>query len=196
MKLAFATNNPHKLEEIRAALAGLNNPVEVVSLADIACFDDIPETADTLEGNAFQKAQYVNQRYGLPCFADDTGLEIEALEGRPGVYAARFAGEGCSFDDNIDKVLRELDGISNRKATFRTVICLLINEQELYFEGSVTGQILTERSGTKGFGYDPVFLPDGNSITFAEMNMAEKNNISHRGKALEKLVNWLKDNSY
>jgi XTP/dITP diphosphohydrolase len=191
MQLIFATNNSHKLEEIRSALDSLPDPVTITGLAELGCSDDIPETADTLEGNALQKAQYVFDRYGIACFADDTGLEIDALQGRPGVYSARYAGEGCSFDDNIDKILLELQGISNRKARFRTVICLLSNDREIYFDGSVEGQILTERSGTKGFGYDPVFRPDGFSTTFAEMNMEEKNKISHRGIALRKLVSWL-----
>jgi XTP/dITP diphosphohydrolase len=190
MKLIFATNNPHKLAEIKKAFESLSE-FEIMSLADLGCQDDIPETADTLEGNALQKAQYVFERYALSCFADDTGLEIEALDGRPGVYSARYAGEGCSFDDNIDKVLMELEGVSNRKAEFRTVICLLYNGKEHYFEGRVRGTLLTERKGKKGFGYDPIFQPEGYSETFATMELEEKNQISHRGKAIRHLAQWL-----
>ncbi|MHC1706811.1 MAG: non-canonical purine NTP diphosphatase [Bacteroidales bacterium] len=192
MKLIFATNNKHKLDEIRAALAHLPQ-YEIISLSELGFNEDIPETADTLEGNALQKARFIYDRFGLSCFADDTGLEIEALGGRPGVYSARYAGEGCSFDDNIDKVLIELNGITNRKAEFRTVICLLIDDEEFYFTGDVKGEILTQRSGNKGFGYDPVFKPYGFDFTFAEMELTEKNSISHRGRAVQQLVKWLEN---
>lgn len=190
MKLVFATNNNHKLTEVKQAIQHLRQ-FKIISLDELGCTEDIPETADTLEGNALQKARYIWERYGFSCFADDTGLYIEALDGRPGVYSARYAGEGCSFDDNIDKVLGELSGIFNRRASFRTVICLLLEGSEHYFEGSISGTILTERSGTKGFGYDPVFRPDGYDVTFAELEMSEKNRISHRGRAVQELVKWL-----
>jgi XTP/dITP diphosphohydrolase len=188
MKLVFATNNKHKLYEV-SNLTGSN--IEIVSLADIGCSDDIPETAATIEGNAVQKAVYIFEKYKIDCFADDTGLEVEALNGRPGVYSARYAGEGCSFDDNIDKILSELQGIDNRKACFRTVICLIINGIKYQFEGRADGVLLTERRGEKGFGYDPVFLPLGCDKTFAEMPLVLKNKISHRGIAVRKLVEFL-----
>ncbi|MCX6270643.1 MAG: RdgB/HAM1 family non-canonical purine NTP pyrophosphatase [Bacteroidetes bacterium] len=194
MTLTFATNNPHKLKEIRAVLAGLDDVPAIQSLADIGCSEEIPETAATLECNAFQKAAFIVERYGLDCFADDTGLEIEALDGRPGVFSARYAGEGCNFDDNIDKVLLELEGKSNRKAKFRTVICLILRGQTRYFEGGVQGEILPHRRGIDGFGYDPVFLPDRYQTTFAEMDLEEKNMISHRGEAIRKLVSFLREN--
>ena len=194
-RLIFASNNRHKLEEVRAALEGA---VEVVSLAEAGLSGEIPETADTLEGNALQKAEWVWSRVcrgevdGV--FADDTGLEVEALGGAPGVYSARYAGEHCSFDDNIDKLLAALDGESNRRACFRTVICLIENGEPRYFEGRVDGQILTERhSNGEGFGYDPVFMPDRFAVSFAEMPLEVKNRISHRGLAVEKLERYLKE---
>lgn len=189
-RLIFATNNKHKVEEVRAALDGL---VEVVTLAEAGLQGEIPETADTLQGNALQKAQWVWERTHTDCFADDTGLEVEALGGAPGVYSARYAGEHCSFDDNIDKLLSALDGETNRRADFRTVICLIERGEVKYFEGCVDGQILTERhSNGEGFGYDPVFMPDRFAVSFAEMPLDMKNSISHRGLAVKALAEYLK----
>ncbi|HRY31622.1 MAG TPA: RdgB/HAM1 family non-canonical purine NTP pyrophosphatase [Bacteroidales bacterium] len=191
MKLVFATNNMHKLQEAREVLRHHGLLTKISGLKEIGCNTDIPETAPSLEGNALQKAVYVSDRYGTDCFADDTGLEIEALGGRPGVYSARYAGEGCSFDDNIDKILAELGDRPDRKAAFRTVICLIIHGEIHYFEGRVEGNILHARKGKGGFGYDPVFQPAGHEKTFAEMNMEEKNRLSHRGNALRKMVQFL-----
>jgi len=188
-ELIFATNNLHKITEIQALIS--ENFI-LKSLQQIGCTEDIPETAPTLEGNALLKAQYVFTTYGEDCFADDTGLEIEHLDGRPGVFSARYATDGHDFEANIDKVLEELAGVKNRKARFRTVIALILNGSVHYFEGIVNGEIIAERKGIKGFGYDPVFLPDGYSQTFAEMPLAEKNNISHRARAVSKLVDFLK----
>lgn len=189
-KLIFATNNKHKVEEVRAALDGI---VEIVTLAEAGLSGEIPETADTLQGNALQKAQWVWDRTHTDCFADDTGLEVDALGGAPGVYSARYAGEHCSFDDNINKLLAALDGETNRRADFRTVICLIENGEPQYFEGRVDGQILTERhSNGEGFGYDPVFMPDRFAVSFAEMPLDVKNTISHRGLAVKKLAEYLK----
>ncbi|MBR5093177.1 MAG: RdgB/HAM1 family non-canonical purine NTP pyrophosphatase [Bacteroidales bacterium] len=189
-RLIFATNNKHKVEEVRAALDGL---VEVVTLAEAGLQGEIPETADTLQGNALQKAQWVWERTHTDCFADDTGLEVEALGGAPGVYSARYAGEHCSFDDNIDKLLSALEGETNRRADFRTVICLIEGGEVKYFEGRVDGQILTERhSNGEGFGYDPVFMPDRFAVSFAEMPLDVKNSISHRGLAVKALAEYLK----
>jgi len=188
MELVFATNNPHKLEEIKKAV-GEN--FKILSLADINCTDEIPETADTLEGNASQKSFYIYNKYGKNCFADDTGLEIEALDGKPGVYSARYAGPGHDHEKNMDKVLSELKDVKNRKARFRTVISLLLNGEETFFEGIVNGTILSERHGGKGFGYDPIFQPDGYNKSFAMMDLDEKNEISHRGRAVRKLVKYL-----
>lgn len=189
-KLIFATNNKHKVEEVRAALDGI---VEIVTLAEAGLSGEIPETADTLQGNALQKAQWVWERTHTDCFADDTGLEVDALSGAPGVYSARYAGEHCSFDDNINKLLAALDGQSNRKADFRTVICLIEGGETHYFEGRVDGQILTERhSNGEGFGYDPIFMPDRFAVSFAEMPLDVKNTISHRGLAVKKLAEYLK----
>ena len=189
-RLIFATNNKHKVEEVRAALDGI---VEIVTLAEAGLSGEIPETADTLQGNALQKAQWVWERTGMDCFADDTGLEVDALGGAPGVYSARYAGEHCSFDDNIDKLLAALDGQTNRRADFRTVICLIEGGEPKYFEGRVDGQILTERhSNGEGFGYDPVFMPDRFALSFAEMPLDVKNTISHRGLAVAKLAAYLK----
>jgi XTP/dITP diphosphohydrolase len=187
-ELIFATNNNHKLTEIQALIG---NKYVLRSLKEIGCSEDIPETAPTLEGNALLKAKYVHDTYAKNCFADDTGLEIESLDGRPGVFSARYATNGHDFDANIDKVLDELRGIENRKARFRTVIALILNESVYYFEGIVNGVIISERKGIKGFGYDPVFRPDGYSQTFAEMPLSEKNKISHRAKAVGKLVEFL-----
>ena len=186
--LVFATNNKHKLHEVSTLLEG---KVTIKSLSDMGLAGDIPETADTLKGNALQKAQWVWDRTHTDCFADDTGLEVEALGGAPGVYSARYAGEHCSFDDNINKLLSALDGNTNRRACFRTVICLIENGVPTYFEGRVDGVILTERYGTDGFGYDPVFMPDRFAVSFAEMPLEVKNMISHRGIAVKKLADYL-----
>ncbi|MCX6279220.1 MAG: RdgB/HAM1 family non-canonical purine NTP pyrophosphatase [Bacteroidetes bacterium] len=188
--LLFATNNLHKLREIREIM-GLD--VQILSLRDVNINEDIPETQDTIEGNAAQKARYIYEKTGMNCFADDTGLEIEALDGRPGVYSARYAGEGCSFDDNVDKILLELQGNENRKACFRCVICMIMNGKEYFFEGRINGVIIEVKRGKDGFGYDPVFVPDGHKQTFAEMPALLKNGISHRGRAAEKMVKWRKD---
>ena len=188
-KLVFATNNAHKLEEIRAILG---DKVEILSLNDINCHADIPETADTLQGNAALKAQYIYENYGLDCFADDTGLEVEALNGAPGIYSARYAGgEGHDSEANMKKLLSEMQDKDNRKARFRTVICLIEDGKEHFFEGIVNGSIIRERKGGAGFGYDPVFMPDGYSETFAEMGNDEKNKISHRARAVQKLCEYL-----
>ena len=189
-RLIFATNNKHKVEEVRAALDGI---VEIVTLAEAGLSGEIPETADTLQGNALQKAQWVWDRTHTDCFADDTGLEVDALGGAPGVFSARYAGEHCSFDDNINKLLAALEGKSNRSADFRTVICLIEGGEPKYFEGRVDGQILTGRhSNGEGFGYDPVFMPDRFALSFAEMPLDVKNTISHRGLAVKKLAEYLK----
>ena len=194
MRIVFATNNAHKLSEIRQILG---DSVEVLSLADIGCHVDIPETTDTLEGNALQKAQYVVDHYHISCFADDTGLEVDALNGEPGIYSARYAGEGHDSEANMTKLLKKLGENNNRKARFRTVIALLLVkgdeiEQHL-FEGIVNGIIIRERKGTAGFGYDPIFQPDGYEATFAELGNDIKNKISHRAKAVEKLKAALAD---
>ena len=188
MELVFATNNQHKLEELQAILG---NKIKLLSLNDIGCTDEIPEEQPTLEGNAAQKAFYVYNKFGFNCFADDTGLEIEALNGEPGVFSARYAGEAKNAQANMDKVLLLMEKIKNRKARFRTVISLVIDGAETQFEGVVDGEILTAKQGEKGFGYDPLFMPAGFRKTFAEMNMEEKNSISHRGRAVEKLVRYL-----
>ncbi len=188
--LVFATNNKHKLQEVSEMLDGI---VEIKSLEEMGLSGEIPETADTLQGNALQKAQWVWERTHTDCFADDTGLEVEALDGAPGVYSARYAGEHCSFDDNIDKLLGAMEGKTNRKADFRTVVCLLEGGEARYFEGRVDGVILTERYGKEGFGYDPVFMPDRFGVSFAEMPMEVKNKISHRGLAIAKLVEYLRN---
>lgn len=187
--IIFATNNKHKLQEVREMLQGV---VTIHSLEEMGLSGEIPETADTLEGNALQKAQWVMERTGKDCFADDTGLEVEALDGRPGVYSARYAGEHCSFQDNVNKMLLEMQGKSNRKACFRTVICLMENGEPRYFEGRVDGTILSEPYGEGGFGYDPIFMPERYAVSFAEMPLEVKNRISHRGRAVAKLVDYLK----
>jgi XTP/dITP diphosphohydrolase len=188
MKLVFATNNQHKLQEIQQLIG---NSIDLLSLSDIDCQDEIPENQETLEGNAAEKAFYIYNKYGFNCFADDTGLEIDALNGEPGVYSARYAGLEKSADKNMGLVLQKLDKINNRKARFRTVISLVIDGFETQFEGIVEGRITEERKGSTGFGYDPVFLPDESTLTFAEMQMEEKNKISHRGRAVQKLVEYL-----
>lgn len=191
LQLVFATNNAHKLDEVRAILQGTN--LEILSLNDIQCHEEIPEDAPTLEGNAMQKARYIKEHYGYDCFADDTGLEVTALGGAPGVYSARYAsladGTASPHDSeaNMRRLLRELDGEANRSAQFRTVIALIFQGKEHLFEGIVRGTITTERHGTDGFGYDPIFQPDGYSVTFADMTADEKNAISHRGRATKKL---------
>ena len=188
-KLVVATNNTHKLEEIAAILG---DEMELLSLKDIRCNADIPETADTLEGNARQKAQYIYNNYGMDSFADDTGLEVEALNGAPGVFSARYAGDGHDSEANMQKLLQELEGKENRKAQFRTAICLIMEGQEYLFEGIVKGKIIEEKRGGAGFGYDPVFVPEGYDLTFAELGNDIKNTISHRACAVEKLCTFLK----
>lgn len=188
MKIVFATNNSHKLEEISQLLKGRH---EIVSLREIGCHDDIPEDHDTLEENAIQKARYIKEHYGYDCFADDTGLEIEALDRKPGVYSARYAGPAKDSRANTCKVLAEMEGKTNRNACFRTVIALLLNGEEHLFEGKVKGQILTEQHGEAGFGYDPIFQPEGFALSFAEMPLDEKNKISHRGEATRRLIEFL-----
>ena len=189
MELVFATNNAHKLDEVRQILG---DRFKVLSLNDIGCHEDIPETADTFQGNALQKARYVKEHYGYDCFADDTGLEVKALDGAPGVHSARYAGDHDS-EANMTKLLHELEKKSDRSAQFRTVIALILNGQEVLFEGIVTGQIATERHyGDGGFGYDPIFIPDGYTETFSQMSSQGKNLISHRGRAVRKLADYLK----
>ena len=185
-KLVFATNNPHKLREAREIIG---SRIEVLSLADIGCSDEIPETADTLEGNAMIKARWVSEKYGCPCFADDTGLFVESLDGRPGVYTARFAGEHCSPADNITLLLKLLEGKENRKAYFRTVVAYSSPQREFYVDGQVDGRIPEKATGNGGFGYDPVFMVGEKS--FAELTSDEKDAISHRGNALRELVRVL-----
>lgn len=188
MKLIFATNNQHKADEIRAVLKG---PVELVTLREAGIDIDIPEPYDTLEENARTKSVTIFKMTGTDCFSEDTGLEVDALGGEPGVKSARYAGEGRSFDANIDKLLSQLSGITDRKARFRTVISLLINGKETLFEGVCEGRIIEEKRGNNGFGYDPVFIPDGADRSFAEMDIAGKNQFSHRKKATQKLVAFL-----
>ncbi len=190
-KLVFATNNAHKLEEIRAILG---DKVEILSLNDINCHADIPETADTLEGNAELKAAYIYTNYGLDCFADDTGLEVEALNGAPGIYSARYAGgEGHDSEANMKKLLTEMAGKTNRNAQFRTAICLIEKGNKHLFEGIVKGRIIEAKRGNSGFGYDPVFIPEGYNETFAEMGNTEKNKISHRARAVAALCEYLQN---
>ncbi len=189
-KIIFATNNLHKLSEVMALLGGA---FEVVSLKELGFEEDIPETGTTLAENASQKSYYIYERYGLDCFADDTGLEVDALDGAPGVYSARYAGEHASYEENVTKLLQELKGKTNRTARFKTVVSLILNGEEFQFEGRVEGRILTQRSGSSGFGYDPVFQPEGYSESFAEMPSDLKNRISHRGRAMQKLFVFLKN---
>lgn len=188
MKIVFATNNPNKLAEIRQLMP---QGIEILSLKDINCLEELPETSDTLEDNAAQKAYYVYDNYGHNCFSDDTGLEIEVLDGRPGVYSARYAGPDCRAEENIQKILAEMKGEENRDASFRTIISLVIDGREFQFEGEVEGQIIPEKWGDQGFGYDPIFLPDGCEESFAQMTVEEKNIISHRGLAVKKLIQFL-----
>ena len=188
-QLVFATNNPNKAEEVQSKVKGV---FEILNLQDIGCTEDIEETGLTLDENASIKSKHVYNNYHKDCFADDTGLEIEALNNEPGVYSARYSGERDPIR-NMDLVLEKMQGISNRRARFRTVISLILNGKEILFEGIVNGKIRTEKSGEQGFGYDPIFEPEGYSITFAEMGIEEKNTISHRGRAMEKLISYLKN---
>lgn len=188
MKIVFATNNPNKLAEIRQLVP---EGIQILSLKDINCLEELPETSDTLEDNSAQKAFYVFDNYGHNCFADDTGLEIDVLDGRPGVYSARYAGPECKAEENIQKILEEMEGEGDRDASFRTIISLVIDEKEFQFEGEVQGQIIPEKWGKKGFGYDPIFLADGHEKSFAQMSIEEKGNISHRGIAVKKLIQFL-----
>lgn len=191
MKLVFATNNRHKLDEIRAILG---DKIELLSLNDINCHDEIPETANTLQGNALIKAKYIYEKFGMNCFADDTGLEVDSLNGEPGVYSARYAGEECNSEANMNKLLDNLTGKNDRSAQFRTVIALIIEGEEKLFEGCVKGCISCEKMGDAGFGYDPIFIPEGYSESFAQMSSDMKNSISHRYRATEKLCKYLKEN--
>ncbi len=189
MKLLFASQNRHKIEEIRPLLS---RSIELLSLTELNYSEEIPETSPTLIGNALQKAQFIFDKFKMPCFADDTGLEIEALDGRPGVYSARYAGENKSADDNIQKILGELQGMENSAAIFKTVIALVgVTDKPMLFEGIVKGTITKDKRGINGFGYDPVFMPDGYSITFAQMSLEEKNKLSHRSRAVKKFAEWL-----
>ncbi len=190
-KIVFATNNKHKLEEIKNIL---KDDFEVLSLLDIGFNEDIPETGETLSENAAQKSHAIYNRYNIDCFSDDTGLGVVALDGQPGVYSARYAGEGCSFEDNVNKLLKELEGKENRNAAFSTVISLIIDGKEHQFEGRIEGQITNDKYGKGGFGYDPIFRPNGYDITFAEMDVDTKNKISHRALATNKLVAFLSGN--
>ena len=189
-QLVFATNNEHKLRELGEILKG---EFKLLSLNDISCFDEIPETGNTLEDNASQKSFYVWNRYHTDCFSDDTGLEIAALNNEPGVHSARYAGDGRNSDDNVDKVLKKMEGINQRKACFRCAVSLIINGKEYRFEGRVDGEILKQREGTSGFGYDPIFRPEGYLQSFAGMDAALKNSMSHRGRAVQKLVRFLQE---
>ena len=191
MKLVFATNDINKLSEIRALVS---DDIQILSLKDINCTEELPETNPTLQQNALQKARYVFDNYGFNCFADDTGLEIDALAGEPGVYSARYAGENCNSESNIKKVLKNLHGIKDRCATFRTVIALVIGGEETFFEGECKGNITKRKIGLSGFGYDPIFIPNGYKKTFSEMTKQQKGLISHRGNAVKKLLVFLSTN--
>ena len=186
-KIVFATGNPNKLKEIKSAIKSF----EIIGLKDLKITEEIPETGDTLKKNALQKAKYVYEKTGLNCFSDDTGLEIEAINNRPGVYSAMYAGPDCIAENNMRKVLKELEEAPNRNAQFKTVIALILKGKEYFFEGVVKGEILKEKSGKDGFGYDPIFRPIGYKESFAEMSIAKKNEISHRGLAVKKLVKFL-----
>ena len=188
MKLVFATNNQHKVNEVQQLLP---DSIQLLSLKDIGCDEDLAETESTLEGNAFLKANYIKENYGYDCFADDTGLEVLSLKGSPGVYSARYAGENVNSEKNMEKLLRELKNKPNRIAQFRTCIALIFNGKEILFEGICEGEILTRKRGKEGFGYDPLFLPVGYKKSFAEMNLKDKNSISHRARAVNKLINYL-----
>ncbi|MDA9808727.1 RdgB/HAM1 family non-canonical purine NTP pyrophosphatase [Flavobacteriales bacterium] len=188
-KIVFATGNSNKLKEFKSAVDGF----EIVGLTDLDITEEIPETGTTLKENALQKARYVYDKTGLNCFSDDTGLEIEALNNRPGVYSAMYAGDDCNAENNMQKILKELSGLRNRKAKFKTVIALILKGRECFFEGEVNGKILQEKRGSNGFGYDPIFKPEGYKETFAQMSIRLKNKISHRGLAGKKLVSFLED---
>jgi XTP/dITP diphosphohydrolase len=188
--LVFATGNPHKIKEVNELLG---NSLPVIGMDAIGCTEELPETQDTLEGNALQKARYLKDHYGADCFSEDTGLEIDALNGAPGVFTARYAGPEKSTTANMEKVLLEMEGMSSRGAQFRTVIALLWNGEEHLFEGIARGHIATHATGSKGFGYDPIFIPEGYDRSFAEIDATEKNEISHRGKAVRKLIGFLKE---
>ena len=188
MKLVFASNNKNKIAEIQALVP---NTIQIISLEDIGCTEEIPETSNTIEGNAILKANYVTEKYGFNCFADDTGLEVDALNGAPGVYSARYAGEQKDANDNMDKLLLELKDTTNRKANFKTVIALNLNGEQNLFTGIINGTIIEKKIGTNGFGYDPIFVADGYTKTFAELTMEEKSTISHRGIAVKELILFL-----
>lgn len=188
MQLVFASNNKNKIKEIQALVP---DTIQIISLEDIGCTEDIPETAETIEGNAILKANYITSNYGYNCFADDTGLEVDALNGAPGVYSARYAGEQKDANDNMDKLLQELKDKSNRKANFKTVICLNLNGTQQLFTGIITGKIIDEKIGTNGFGYDPIFIAEGHQKTFAQLTLEEKAHISHRGIAVAQLIAFL-----
>ena len=189
MKLVFATNNKNKILEVQQLLT---DSIEIISLENIGCFEEIPETGDTIEENAIMKANYVTQKYGYNCFADDTGLEVDALNGAPGVFSARYAGEQRSSDDNMSKLLDALSNKINRKAQFKTIIALNLNGIQHHFTGIAKGEITLKKIGNQGFGYDPIFIPEGHTATFAQLSLEEKGLISHRGKATEQLINFLK----
>ena len=189
MQLVFASNNKNKIKEIQLLVPA---SIQILSLEDIGCTEDIAETADTIEGNAILKANYVTEKYGYDCFADDSGLEVDALNGEPGVFSARYAGERKTDENNIAKLLTNLKDVKNKKANFKTVICLNSKGKQHLFTGIINGQIIEERIGTNGFGYDPIFVADGYEKTFAELSLEEKSNISHRGIAVKKLIDFLK----
>jgi len=191
MKIVFATNNKNKIKEIQSMLP---QSIEIISLESIGCYEEIPETADTIEENAIMKANYVTEKYGYDCFADDTGLEVDSLNGEPGVYSARYAGEQRSSEDNMDKLLLNLEGKPNRKAQFKTVITLNLKGKQYLFTGIARGEITLEKKGNQGFGYDPIFRPEGYQETFAQLSLDTKNNISHRGKATQELIAFLNQN--
>jgi XTP/dITP diphosphohydrolase len=191
MQLVFASNNKHKIKEIQALVS---DTIQIISLEDIGCTEDIPETAETIEGNAILKANYVTEKYGYNCFADDTGLEVNALNGAPGVYSARYAGEQKDANDNMDKLLSELKDKTNRNANFKTVICLNFNGTQQLFTGIINGKIIDEKIGTNGFGYDPIFIAEEHHKTFAELSLEEKATISHRGIAVQQLIRYLSKN--
>jgi XTP/dITP diphosphohydrolase len=188
MKIVFASNNKNKIHEIQSMLP---ENIQIVSLESIGCFEEIPETADTIEGNAILKANYITQKYGFDCFADDTGLEVDSLNGQPGVFSARYAGEQKNADDNMDKLMKELSGKPNKNAQFKTVIALNFKGKQHLFVGIASGKITSEKMGTGGFGYDPIFKPSGYEKTFAELSLEVKNEISHRGKATKLLIEFL-----
>ena len=188
MQLVFASNNKNKIKEIQLLVS---DTIQILSLEEIGCTEDIPETADTIEGNAILKANYVTEKFGFNCFADDSGLEVDALNGEPGVFSARYAGEPKNDENNIDKLLANLKEIENKKANFKTVICLNLQGEQHLFTGIINGKIIEERMGTNGFGYDPIFVADGYQQTFAELTLEEKARISHRGIAVQKLIDFL-----